>query len=270
MVELFGGFADAIARMWDVLGPHADRSNGFLAFVVSSLVNMARNYFWFVLIGTALWAIFVRKRGASLSPLNALRYLLPKRIKNNGLKEAEIGVSEAAVRDIIRYYTREAGVRSLEREISKICRKVVKMLLLKKQERKIQVTGKNLDKFCGVRRFNFGVAEKENQIGQVTGLAWTEVGGELLTIEAVAVPGKGRTTTTGKLGDVMQESIKAAMSVMPVMPAISTIISDADRLYSTQRKRLRSAASSARTKATLDHGIGRDRSQCSSPPSRHR
>jgi len=144
----------------------------------------------------------------------AQRYLLPKQMKNTGLKATEIVVSESAIRDIIRYYTREAGVRSLEREISKICRKVVKMLLLKKQERKVQVSGKNLDKFCGVRRYSFGVAEKENQIGQVTGLAWTEVGGELLTIEAVAVDGKGTTTFTGKLGDVMQESIKAAMTVV--------------------------------------------------------
>jgi len=105
-------------------------------------------------------------------------------------------------------------VRSLEREISKICRKVVKMLLLKKQEKRISVTNKNLDKFLGVRRYSFGIAEKENQVGQVTGLAWTEVGGELLTIEAVAIPGKGKTTFTGKLGDVMQESIKAAMTVV--------------------------------------------------------
>jgi len=144
----------------------------------------------------------------------ALRYLLPKQMKNTGLKAEEISVSEAAIRDIVRYYTREAGVRSLEREISKICRKVVKMLLLTKQEKKASVTPKNLDKFLGVRRFTFGIAEKENQIGQVTGLAWTEVGGELLTIEAVAVPGKGKTTFTGKLGDVMQESIKAAMTVV--------------------------------------------------------
>jgi len=144
----------------------------------------------------------------------AQRYLLPKQMKNNGLKESEIGVAEGAIRDIVRYYTREAGVRSLEREISKICRKVVKMLLLKKQDRRVAVSSKNLDKFCGVRRFTFGVAEKENQIGQVTGLAWTEVGGELLTIEAVAVDGKGKTTFTGKLGDVMQESIKAAMTVV--------------------------------------------------------
>jgi ATP-dependent Lon protease len=144
----------------------------------------------------------------------ALRYLLPKQMKNTGLKAEEISVSEAAIRDIVRYHTREAGVRSLEREISKICRKVVKMLLLTKQEKKVSVTPKNLDKFLGVRRYTFGIAEKENQIGQVTGLAWTEVGGELLTIEAVAVPGKGKTTFTGKLGDVMQESIKAAMTVV--------------------------------------------------------
>jgi len=144
----------------------------------------------------------------------AQRYLLPKQMKNTGLKADEISVSEAAIRDIVRYYTREAGVRSLEREISKICRKVVKMLLLTKQEKKVGVTPKNLDKFLGVRRYTFGIAEKENQIGQVTGLAWTEVGGELLTIEAVAVPGKGKTTFTGKLGDVMQESIKAAMTVV--------------------------------------------------------
>ena len=144
----------------------------------------------------------------------AQRYLLPKQQKNNGLKTGELAVSETAIRDIVRYYTREAGVRSLERELSKICRKVVKTLLLKKDEKKLTVTPRNLDKFLGVRRFSFGIAEKENQIGQVTGLAWTEVGGELLTIEAVAVPGKGTTTCTGKLGDVMQESIKAAMTVV--------------------------------------------------------
>ena len=144
----------------------------------------------------------------------AQRYLLPKQQKNNGLKAGELTVSEPALRDIVRYYTREAGVRALERELSKICRKVVKTLLLKKDDKKVAVTPKNLDKFLGVRRFSFGIAEKENQVGQVTGLAWTEVGGELLTIEAVAVPGKGKTTFTGKLGDVMQESIKAAMTVV--------------------------------------------------------
>ncbi|MFJ7566365.1 endopeptidase La [Herminiimonas sp. NPDC097707] len=144
----------------------------------------------------------------------AQRYLLPKQIKNNGLKEGEISVAESAIRDIIRYYTREAGVRSLEREISKICRKVVKMLLLKKQERKITVTSKNIDKFLGVRQFDFGVAEKENQIGQVVGLAWTEVGGDLLTIEAMTMPGKGNIIRTGTLGDVMKESIEAARTVV--------------------------------------------------------
>ena len=144
----------------------------------------------------------------------AQRYLLPKQVKNNGLKEAEISVAESAIRDIIRYYTREAGVRSLEREVSKICRKVVKMLLLKKSEKKVVVNAKNIDKFLGVRRFDFGVAEKENQIGQVVGLAWTEVGGDLLTIEAVTMPGKGQIIRTGTLGDVMKESIEAARTVV--------------------------------------------------------
>jgi ATP-dependent Lon protease len=144
----------------------------------------------------------------------AQRYLLPKQIKANGLKEGEITVDESALRDIIRYYTREAGVRSLEREVSKICRKVVKMLLLTKNEKKVTVDGTNLDKFLGVRRYDFGVAEKENQIGQVVGLAWTEVGGDLLTIEAVQVPGKGMVIRTGTLGDVMKESIDAARTVV--------------------------------------------------------
>jgi len=148
----------------------------------------------------------------------ALRYLLPKQLKNNGLKEEEIKVEETAIRDIIRYYTREAGVRSLEREVSKICRKVVKMLLLKKPgagaEKRVIVNGKNLDKFLGVRRYDFGVAEKDNQVGQVVGLAWTEVGGDLLTIEAVNVPGKGAIIRTGTLGDVMKESIEAARTVV--------------------------------------------------------
>ena len=144
----------------------------------------------------------------------AQRYLLPKQMKNNGLKKTELTIAEAALRDIVRYYTREAGVRALERDISKICRKVVKSLLLKKTQTRVAVTTRNLDKFLGVRRYNFGVAERENQIGQVTGLAWTEVGGELLTIEAVALPGKGKTITTGKLGEVMQESVQAALSVV--------------------------------------------------------
>ncbi|MBJ7310014.1 endopeptidase La [Rugamonas sp. CCM 8940] len=156
----------------------------------------------------------------------AQRYLLPKQIKNNGLKEDEISVAESALRDIIRYYTREAGVRSLEREVSKICRKVVKMLLLKKTEKKVVVTSKNLDKFLGVRRYDFGVAEKENQVGQVVGLAWTEVGGDLLTIEAVQMPGKGGIIRTGTLGDVMKESIEAARTVVRSRAARLGIKSD--------------------------------------------
>jgi ATP-dependent Lon protease len=144
----------------------------------------------------------------------ATRYLVPKAIKNNGLKESEITIAETALRDIVRYYVREAGVRGLEREISKVCRKVVKALLLKPREGKVVVNSRNLDKYLGVRRYSYGVAEKHNQVGQVTGLAWTEVGGELLTIETVVLPGKGKTTTTGKLGEVMQESIQAALSVV--------------------------------------------------------
>jgi ATP-dependent Lon protease len=144
----------------------------------------------------------------------AQRYLLPKQKKNNGLKEEEIDVTELAIRDIIRYYTREAGVRSLEREISKICRKVVKMLLLKKADGSITVDNSNLDTFLGVRKYDFGLAAKENQTGQVTGLAWTEVGGDLLTIEAAVMPGKGNIIRTGSLGDVMKESVEAARSVV--------------------------------------------------------
>jgi ATP-dependent Lon protease len=146
----------------------------------------------------------------------AKQYLVPKQMKNHGLKEKEIVIQEAALRDITRYYTREAGVRGLEREISKICRKVVKSLLLAKAEKKhcVTVGARNLEKYLGVRRYTYGMAEKKNQVGQVTGLAWTEVGGDLLTIEAVALPGKGKTITTGKLGEVMQESIQAALSVV--------------------------------------------------------
>ena len=144
----------------------------------------------------------------------ALQHLLPKQMKTNGLKTGELAVAESAIRDIIRYYTREAGVRSLEREISKICRKVVKQLLLKKQDKRVQVTARNLDKFLGVRRYTFGVAEKESQVGQVTGLAWTEVGGDLLTIEVATMPGKANVHRTGSLGDVMKESVDAARSVM--------------------------------------------------------
>jgi len=144
----------------------------------------------------------------------AENHLLPKTMQNHGLKKDELTVSESAVRDIVRYYTREAGVRSLDREISKICRKVVKELVSGGKERKITVTARNLDKYLGVRRYSFGIAEKKNQIGQVNGLAWTEVGGELLSIEAATMAGKGKMTTTGKLGEVMQESVQAAMSVV--------------------------------------------------------
>jgi len=144
----------------------------------------------------------------------ATRYLLPKQLKNNGLKRDEVRVGEASLRDIVRYYTREAGVRSLEREVSKICRKVVRQLVLRDKSKRVGVTPHNLDKFLGVRRYTYGMAEKNNQVGQVTGLAWTEVGGELLTIEAVVLPGKGKTITTGKLGEVMQESVQAALSVV--------------------------------------------------------
>ncbi len=144
----------------------------------------------------------------------AQRYLLPKQIRNNGLRQGEIEVTQAAILDIIRYYSREAGVRSLEREISKICRKVVKQHLLKTAQGKITVDSGNLSTFLGVRKYDFGLATKENQIGQVTGLAWTEVGGDLLTIEAAVMPGKGNVIRTGSLGDVMKESVEAARSVV--------------------------------------------------------
>ena len=158
----------------------------------------------------------------------AMQYLVPKQMKRNGVKEGELVVDESAVRDIIRYYTREAGVRSLDREIAKICRKVVMQVTLNEDKKKasksktvskakpkaIKVTEKNLHDYLGVRRFDYGVAESENRIGQVTGLAWTEVGGELLTVEAVALSGKGTIQCTGQLGDVMKESVSAAWSVV--------------------------------------------------------
>jgi len=143
------------------------------------------------------------------------RYLLPKQMKHNGVKDHELKVSDAALLDIVRYYTREAGVRSVERELAKICRKAVKQMLLKgKDEKLVSITPKNLDKYLGVRRFRYGKAEDMNRVGQVTGLAWTEVGGELLSIEAAVVPGKGKLQHTGQLGEVMQESIQAAMTVV--------------------------------------------------------
>ena len=144
----------------------------------------------------------------------AVTYLLPKQLKNNGVKPEELNIAETAVRDIVRYYTREAGVRSLERELSKICRKVVKGLLLKKYVGQVQVTADNLNDFLGVRKFSYGRAEQQNQVGQVVGLAWTEVGGDLLTIEAALMPGKGVITRTGSLGDVMKESVEAARTVV--------------------------------------------------------
>jgi ATP-dependent Lon protease len=144
----------------------------------------------------------------------ALKYLLPKQFENNGIKAGELEVTEDAVRDVVRYYTREAGVRSLERELSKICRKVVKGLLLRQMEPTVVVDAANLADFLGVRKYSFGRAEQLNQVGQVVGLAWTEVGGDLLTIEAALMPGKGNVLRTGQLGDVMKESVEAARTVV--------------------------------------------------------
>ncbi|MFQ6023389.1 MAG: endopeptidase La [Acidiferrobacterales bacterium] len=145
----------------------------------------------------------------------AVRYLVPKQRKNNGLKGKEVSISETVIRNIVRYYTREAGVRNLEREIAKICRKVAKEIVLgKRDDKKVVITPRNLEKYLSVRRYRYGMAEEKNEVGQVKGLAWTEVGGELLTIESAILPGKGKLLITGKLGDVMQESIQAAMSVV--------------------------------------------------------
>jgi ATP-dependent Lon protease len=144
----------------------------------------------------------------------AKRHLLPKQIERNGLKKKEITVEDSAIIGIIRYYTREAGVRNLERELSRLCRKAVKTILLDKSITHVQINGDNLSDYLGVQRFDYGKAEEANQVGQVTGLAWTEVGGDLLTIEATNVAGKGKTTSTGSLGDVMQESIQTALTVV--------------------------------------------------------
>jgi ATP-dependent Lon protease len=144
----------------------------------------------------------------------AMKYLLPKQLVNNGVAPSELNVTEEAVRDVVRYYTREAGVRSLERELSKICRKVVKGLLLKQMQPQVTVTADNLNEFLGVRKYTYGRAEQKSQVGQVVGLAWTEVGGDLLTIEAALMPGKGVITRTGSLGDVMKESVEAARTVV--------------------------------------------------------
>ena len=156
----------------------------------------------------------------------AMRYLLPKQVKNNGVKAEELEVQEQAVRDIVRYYTREAGVRSLERELGKICRKVIKGIQLKKMTAQVVVTPDNLNEFLGVRKFDYGRAEKNNQVGQVVGLAWTEVGGDLLTIEAAIMPGKGLITRTGSLGDVMKESVDAARTVVRSRSAMLGIKDD--------------------------------------------
>ena len=150
----------------------------------------------------------------------AKSYLAVKQIKDNGLKPDEISISDGALLDIVHYYTREAGVRNLEREIAKICRKVVKDILLKPTNKKISITSKNIEKYLGVKRFRFGLAEENDQVGQVTGLAWTEVGGELLSIESAVMSGKGKLSYTGQLGDVMQESIQAAMSVVRSRAAV--------------------------------------------------
>ena len=144
----------------------------------------------------------------------AIKYLLPKQLKNSGVKESELSISDEAIRDIVRFYTREAGVRNLERELAKICRKVVKEILTESDVTKINVTPENIDKYLGVLRYRYGLAEENDQVGQVNGLAWTEVGGELLTIESTVVPGKGRLMHTGQLGEVMQESIQAATTVV--------------------------------------------------------
>jgi ATP-dependent Lon protease len=144
----------------------------------------------------------------------AIKYLVPKQIKENGLKPEEIEFKSTAVLEIIQRYTREAGVRNLEREISKICRKVVKAMLLKPSTRKLTISAQNIEKYLGVKRFRFGSADEKDQVGQVTGLAWTEMGGELLTIESAVVDGKGKFVQTGQLGDVMKESIQAAMTVV--------------------------------------------------------
>ncbi len=144
----------------------------------------------------------------------AKRYLIPKQMKNNGIEDDELRISDSAILDTIRYYTREAGVRNLERELANVCRKVVKKLLLRPRKGIVRVNHRNLGKYLGVQQFRYGRAEDKDQIGQVTGLAWTEVGGELLTIESAIVPGKGKLIHTGQLGDVMQESIQAAMTVV--------------------------------------------------------
>ncbi|MEC7804489.1 MAG: endopeptidase La, partial [Pseudomonadota bacterium] len=159
----------------------------------------------------------------------ARNYLAPKQLRENGLKPDELAISDSAVRDVVRYYTREAGVRNLERELAKICRKVVKNLFLRPKNRQTHIVPKSLQKYLGVRRHRYGLAEENDQVGQVTGLAWTEAGGELLTIEAMIVPGKGKLMHTGQLGEVMQESIQAATTVVRSRAGILGIDEDFHR-----------------------------------------
>jgi len=161
----------------------------------------------------------------------ARNYLIPKQMEANGLKVEEFAISTSAIRDIVRYYTRESGVRNLEREIAKICRKVVKGLLLKPREKRLHIVPRSLEKYLGVKRYRYGRAEENDQVGQVTGLAWTEVGGELLTIEATVVPGKGKLIHTGRLGDVMQESIQAATTVVRSRASVLGIDPDFYQAY---------------------------------------
>ncbi|MFQ5634634.1 MAG: S16 family serine protease, partial [Gammaproteobacteria bacterium] len=157
--------------------------------------------------------------------------LIPKQMEANGLKPDEFAMAESAIRDVVRYYTRESGVRSLEREIAKICRKVVKSLLLKPRDKQTHIVPRSLEKFLSVRQYRYGRAEENDQVGQVTGLAWTEVGGELLTIEATVVPGKGKLIHTGQLGDVMQESIQAATTVVRSRAAVLGVDPDFYQTY---------------------------------------
>jgi ATP-dependent Lon protease len=161
----------------------------------------------------------------------ARKYLIPKQVEANGLNANELVIADSAIRDVIRYYTRESGVRNLEREIAKLCRKVVKSLLLKPRDKQTHILPRSLDKYLGVRRYRYGRAEENDQVGQVTGLAWTEVGGELLTIEAAVVPGKGKMINTGQLGDVMKESIQAATTVVRSRSAVLGISEDFYQQY---------------------------------------
>jgi ATP-dependent Lon protease len=154
------------------------------------------------------------------------RHLVPKQREQHGLKDEELHITKPALMDAIRYYTREAGVRGLEREVAKLCRKVVKELSLNKRIQRKEISARNLGQYLGVRRYRYGNAETKNEVGQVTGLAWTEVGGELLQIETAVVPGKGKLQQTGQLGDVMRESVHAAITVVRSRSAMLGIAAD--------------------------------------------